>query len=122
MNLTDIKNIISSVSYNDWTFRVDESHGVPFLQVLFIDADRITGERELQRCRKWQLSYHMVSSEVVRTAFKAVEAAVLHEAQEAFKYKGCRVYNPHFDIDALVEFTHGKHLSIRDETNYNGVK
>ena len=118
MNIADIKNIISNVSYNGWTFRVGESHGVPFLQVLFMDTDRITGKAELQRCRKWLLSFHMVPSEVVRTAFKAVEAAVLHETQEAFKYKGCRVYNPHFDIDALVEFTHGKHLSIRDEANY----
>jgi hypothetical protein len=111
----NIEAIVADCTFNDWTFRVGESDGALFVQVLFRDKDRITGIEEWQHCRKWMISKHSTKSEVVRTAFKAVEAAVIHEAQEAFKYKGCRVYNPHFDIDLLVEFTQGKHLSLRPE-------
>jgi hypothetical protein len=120
--LETIKSIVSNVSFNDWTFRVDtNADDSPYLQVLFIDKDRITGAEEIQRCRKWQLSYYMVNSEVVRTAFKAVEAAMLHEVQEAFKYKGARVYNPHVDLDSLAAALNDKTvaISLRDESNYN---
>lgn len=120
--LETIKSIINNVSFNDWTFRVGtNTDDSPYLQVLFIDKDRITGAEEIQRCRKWQLSYHMVNSEVVRTAFKAVEAAMLHEVQEAFKYKGARVYNPHVDLDSLADALNTKTvaISLRDESNYN---
>jgi hypothetical protein len=43
-------------------------------------------------------------SEVVQTAWAAVERAVLHEAKEAFLYKGERIMNPHFDVDELAVF------------------
>lgn len=120
--LETIKSIVSNVSFNDWTFRVGtNADDSPYLQVLFIDKDRITGAEEIQRCRKWQLSYYMVNSEVVRTAFKAVEAAMLHEVQEAFKYKGARVYNPHVDLDSLADALNNRTvaISLRDESNYN---
>lgn len=119
--IESIKSIVSDISFNDWMFRVGEnSDGTPFIQVLFKDTDRISGSVEIQRCRKWQLSYHMVNSEVVRTAFKAVEAAMLHEVQEAFKYKGARVFNPHADLDQLADAMNSKvvGVSLRDETNY----
>lgn len=118
--LDHIKAIVAQCSFNDWTFRVGESGSTPYLQVLFVDKDRITGEEEIQRCRKWQLSYHGVDSETVRTAYKAVEAAMLHEVQEAFKYKGARIFNPHLDLDTLADAinAHDVTLSLRDESEY----
>lgn len=111
--IENIEKLISNVSFKDWTIKVGQYEcKTPYIQVLFYDSDRITGEKELQRCRKWILSYHMVDSEVVRTAFKAIEAAMLHEVQEEFKYKGVRIYNPHLDLDELVDSIKKKEVKI----------
>jgi hypothetical protein len=53
--------------------------------------------------RKWFLSNHMTRSEVVQTAFKAVLTAEEHEAREHFKYRGQSIFDPHYDVDKLVE-------------------
>ena len=111
--IENIERIVSEISFKDWTIKIGQYEcKTPYLQVLFYDNDRITGEPELQRCRKWILSYHMVDSEVVRTAFKAIEAAMLHEVQEEFKYRGVRVYNPHLDLDELVDSIKNKEIGI----------
>lgn len=117
--LESITAIVANCQFNDWTFFVGND-GRTYLQVLFKDKDRISGEESIQRCRKWYLSDHMVNSEVVRTAYKAVEAAVIHEAQEAFKYRGARVYNPHLDLDQLADaiLTKDVGVSLREDTNY----
>ncbi len=111
--IENIERIVSEISFKDWTIKIGQYEcKTPYLQVLFYDNDRITGGPELQRCRKWILSYHMVDSEVVRTAFKAIEAAMLHEVQEEFKYRGVRVYNPHLDLDELVDSIKSKEVGI----------
>lgn len=120
-NFETIQSIVDQLEYSNWKFRLGKSgDGVPFLQILFTDKDRITGKVEVQRCRKWQLSYHMVRSEIVRTAFQAVQAAVLHETQEGFKYRGARVYNPHIDLDSVADamLNNQVRLSLRTEDNY----
>lgn len=118
--LESIKDTIAKCSFNEWTFRVGVTDNTPYLQVLFVDKDRITGEEEIQRCRKWQLSYYMVTSELIRTAFKAVEAAMQHEVEEAFKYNGARIYNPHLDLEELAFAINNRTVSVslRDEAEY----
>jgi len=115
-------NVLQHVKVGDWELhlRQDPDEGRFFLQIQFdaIDNDgellvydandsmypEIKIEQPLVRqyCRKWYLSPHMSKSELVRTAWKAYEAAILHEAQEMFKYKGEAIYNPHIDVDAMV--------------------
>ncbi len=63
--------------------------------------------------RKWKVSQHMTSSEFVQTAFMAVMAAVEHEVREGFKFRGLDIFNPHMDLEALVEFRLNKKLSAR---------
>lgn len=58
-----------------------------------------------QHGRKWYVSAHSCVSEVVQTAWAAVERAVLHEAKEAFRYRGARIMNPHLDVEKLALFT-----------------
>jgi hypothetical protein len=53
--------------------------------------------------RKWPLSDYMCESEIVQTALLAALTAEEHEAREAFRYKGKRVFNPHISIEALTE-------------------
>lgn len=103
MTKEDFQNIIDSISYKNFKFRIGEKNGVYFLQVLFDAPDNYTGVIEEQRCRKWQLSTFMVPSEVVRTAYKAVLAAEEHEVGENFRYKGELIYCPHIDVEAMVE-------------------
>lgn len=119
--LESIKALVNECSFNDWMFRVDANKdGTPYVQVLFMDKDRITGKEELQRCRKWILSLHSTNSEIIRAVFKAVEAAMLHEVQEAFKFRNARIYNPHMDLEELADAINAKSvgISLRDESGY----
>lgn len=118
LTLENIRSIAGDCKFKDWQFRVDQSNGVPYLQVLFEDTDRISGKTELQRCRKWLLSYHMTPSEVIRTAHMAVRQAMEHEVDEEFRYLGARLFNPHADLQKLALHVPEIGVSLRDETNY----
>src|SRR5690606_37153327 len=109
----DIDKITSNIKYKDWRFVVGEKNGTLSLQIKFNAPDNYTGEVEEQSCRKYQLSEHMVKTEVVETAWLAVQRAELHEAGENFWYKGVLPYCPHIDIDARVEIMKDKRIDIR---------
>lgn len=53
--------------------------------------------------RKWRISPHMTTSEIVGTAWKAYMTWLEHEARESFLYRGRAVYGPHLDVEALWE-------------------
>lgn len=104
-SLHDFEAILEQVRFRDWRLLVREEpmgQGT-FLQWEFDAACTDTGEPALQRGRKWRLSAHMTRSEVVQTALAGALAAVEHEAREAFLYRGCAVFGPHLDVDALVD-------------------
>lgn len=107
-NFDEIREVLEDVTFNDWEFHVKpfgDEDGHHYLQVQFVDLDFSTGEQERQYCRKWSLSLHMTVSEVVYTAFKAVMAAMEHEAREQFRFKGAMVLGPHVDVEQLVDLT-----------------
>lgn len=101
-----LRQVLGDVAYKDgWELVIDTpvpNTGTPWLKWVFTAPDIHTGRPEVQHCRKWQLSYHMTRSELVRTAFKAVLAAEEHEAAEAFHYRGAMIYNPHMDLVELA--------------------
>ncbi len=103
MTLEELKAIVSKISYRDWEFRVLTKGDGFLLQVRFMAPDSITGEPALQSCRKWYISSFATKNEVVGTAYKAIETAVIHEAREEFKYRGRAIFNPHQDPDALAD-------------------
>lgn len=109
----DFENIVSNIEYKDWRLRVGQNEEHFFLQVLFDAPDNHTGIIEEQRCRKWQLSVYMTKSEVVRTAYKAVLAAEEHEVGEHFKYKDELIFNPHVDVETLVDVIKRDRLDTR---------
>lgn len=75
-----------------------------YLQVEATDqVDAVTGQQMEWTGRKWLLSLHMTETEIVCTAFKALEAALDHELREHFTYKGARVFDPHRAIGLLAE-------------------
>lgn len=137
----EIEQIINRIKYKDWfiyfngkegtydnshtgllSFKADKNLPIRdyYIQVHFFDIDKSKnqadgeGVPELQKCRKWRISPHMTETEIVRTAFKAIEAAVIHETQEDFTYRGLAVYNPHFDINVFLEAADENRLALRD--------
>ncbi len=96
MTSQEIQKILDQITYKpDYALIHGVTNDVPWIQVTFVAPCSITGKPEVQKCRKWMLSYHMVENEIVRTAYLAFEQAEIHEVQETFKYKGAAIYGPH---------------------------
>src|SRR3977135_320144 len=111
--IEEIKRILTLVEFKEigsvsYEFVVGAKELQPYLQAQYLEADIITGNPELQKTRKWNLSFHMVKSEIVATAFKCVMGSVEHRVRENFKYRGRRIYGPHFDVDSLWEIADRK--------------
>ncbi len=55
-----------------------------------------------QNGRWWRLSKHMTDGEIAQTCLLAAIAFFEHEVREAFTVDGLAVFQPHWDLDALV--------------------
>lgn len=66
-------------------------------------TDNVTGLPHAWRGRKWLLSEHMTDGEIVQTAFLALLTAFEHEARETFLYRGEPIFDPHYDVEKLVD-------------------
>lgn len=112
-------NLISDISYKDWTFKVGNMDKGWFVQCRFMAPDADTGCDEVQAGRKWYISPHMTDSEIVQTVFSAVKMAETHELHENFRYKGVQPFNPHLDLNHLVSLNlpHDarQHISLTEE-------
>lgn len=111
LKFTDIAEIVTNITFNyqheTWKLILDldqKGGNRPYIQVVANGVDQHTGNPMQWSGRKWYLSYHMCRNEIVRTAHKAFRAAMEHEVDEMFLYKGVAIYNPHLDPDKLVEF------------------
>lgn len=113
MTVDEMREIISMCKYPDYTFEVFEKNGVPYLQGRYLEPDIVTGDMTDQHTRKWQLSEHMVKSELVQTAFKCALTSAEHRVREHFLYRGQRIFGPHFDVDALYELAKSRRLDYR---------
>lgn len=107
MTKQELLGIIANIQFMDWEFVITEKGDGWNLQVQFYahdadDWDNSLSAMVLQKGRKWYISSHATTQEVVRTAFKACLTATEHEACEQFKYKGVAIHNPHIDPDELV--------------------
>lgn len=99
----EIRRTLDKIEYLNRDFQVTETGAGLYLQVVWMGLDSETGHLAEQRSRKWQLSYHMTTSEIVQTALKAALTAEEHEVRENFRYRGKAIFGPHFDVDELVE-------------------
>ena len=116
MSPLEVAEILQDLSYKDWEFVsvVEESDWNldqrVFIQLVWTDPN----EDELQKSRKWYISPHSTKSEVVQTALLAVLVAEEHETREQFRYKGAKIFGPHFDVDVMVEISKKKaNLDLR---------
>jgi hypothetical protein len=116
MVLIRFSQYIEEVEFEDFVFKVALSdNNTLYLQAVFFEDDIVTKNRELQYSRKWLLSEHMTKSEVIQTAFKCCITAMEHRTRENFKYKGKRIFGPHFDVDALADLCGQKAFDVRKE-------
>ena len=113
LSLYAMRGIVALIDVPEFRFEVHLKDGVPYLQGHYVEADIVSGVDEPQSTRKWLLSPHMTKSEVVQTAFKCYLTSMEHRARESFRYRGKRVYGPHFDVDALHAICTDKHLDYR---------
>lgn len=117
MNYTQLQEILRHVYFKGWEFRWGELRPIEgdknfnrlgehaaFIQVRFRAPDSHTHELEQSWSgRKWYVSLHSTEAEVVQTCLKAVLTAVEHEAREAFLYKGIALFQPHLNLDLLMD-------------------
>lgn len=108
MRTDDVRKILEKVEFRTWRFAVKPTDMADTLQVVFFDR---SGNQ--QRGRKWYVSWHATSSEIVQTALLAVLTALEHEAREDFKYDGHAIFGPHFDVGALRELAAEKATDVR---------
>ncbi len=118
LTLQQLNSIIGRISYKDWMFHVGvHAPEVYYLQIQFKAPDNdIPGSPPIEQYgRKWHLSLHSTTSEIVQTAFSAVKWAEEHEMRELFTYKGQRIFGPHFDVQDLVLLAYSGSEEKRDK-------
>lgn len=67
--------------------------------------DNETNMMSDQHGGKHYVSSHAIKDEVVNKAWAACQDFIIHEAREAFKYKGQAIYQPHWNVDELLVLT-----------------
>lgn len=102
LTLKDVNEALSQVEFTNHVFQAEEAPGGFHMWISGIEPDSYTGRMEVQEGRKWFISNKCTPSDVVRTAFKATSTWAEHEARETFKFKGARVFSPHFDLNKAV--------------------
>lgn len=100
--LESIKDVIDKIAYKDWKIHLDVSGSVPWIQVQFLERNITTGQPEIQKGRKWMLSFHCCDNEIVRTAYKAIKTVIEHEIDENFKFHSIAIFNPHLNYSQLA--------------------
>ena len=104
MNITEIKEIVKQVEFQDYEFIVAESStGFVYLVGEYDEPCTITGLPARQITRRWPLSPEMTKSEVVSTLFKCAITSMEHRTREWFLYKGRAIYQPHYNVDDLFD-------------------
>lgn len=96
----DIEKILKDVQFQDRKFLLLDKDDGFLVQMSYMEADvenPDAGPVE-QKTRKWYVSPYMTETEIVETCWAMVQRSMMHIAGEHFKYRGKRVYSPHFDI------------------------
>jgi hypothetical protein len=97
-------DVLRNISYPGYDIQIRWDRDRPYLRIECVEGTcNVTGLPMVWFGRKWQLSPHMTDGEIVQTAFMAVMAANEHETREKFTYRGVSVFDPHYDIEKLVE-------------------
>jgi hypothetical protein len=111
----EFEEIIRQCSFKPWTISVHRGDQCRIYLQIHDEAAvcNVTGKPAPWSGRKWYLSPHMTETEVVKTALKAVIAAVEHETLERFKYKDLSIFDPHIRVEDLIHIRLMRPLDAR---------
>lgn len=95
---------------NNWDLHfVYDTRGYFYFQVADHEGVcNVTGQPDPWKGRKWLISEHMTKGEILQTILKAVLTAAEHEIREQLTYRGQAIFDPHYNIDKLVELRAAK--------------
>lgn len=110
----DLLRIVNNIQHDEYDFLLKYDESRPYLQICCNSKCNVTGEPMSWTGRKWLLSYHMTSGEIVQTALKAALTAAEHECREKFTYRGITLFDPHQDLDKMVDLRLAAGLKERD--------
>src|SRR5687768_9600794 len=113
MNIEEVRELVSNITYENYRFVVLEKNELMFLQGRYVEPDIQTEDPMDQHTRKWYISPHAVASEIVQTALLCVLTSAEHRVREHFFYRGKRVFGPHFNVEKLHEFAVKNNLDYR---------
>ena len=105
---SDLQSVLNEVTYRPgWELKATRRGQLKDVDLIYWEFqghDTNNPERiEIWKSRKWYISPYMTKEEMVKTAFLAVEVAEKHEMMEFFRYKGKILFDPHVDVDALLD-------------------
>lgn len=98
----DVLDIVNRIVYKDWKFRLQDKGDGWLIQATFLAPDIHTGADETQYCRKFYISSHACDSEIIRTAYLAIQQAEAHEMNEQFKFDNVAIFDPHLNYKNLA--------------------
>ena len=98
-----IQFILDRIKYKDWELRLLEKGDGFLVQAKFWAKDIISGEFELQFCRKFYVSPYACTSEIVRCVHLAIQQAELHEMNEQFMFDDVAIFDPHTDLQQVAK-------------------
>jgi hypothetical protein len=112
----DIEKILKDVKFMDRTFLLLDKDDGFLVQMSYMEPDVENPEAGSveQKTRKWYVSPYMTETEIVETCWAMVQRSMMHIAGEHFKYRGKRVYSPHFDIYARLYLCDHNCFDARD--------
>lgn len=113
--LGELRSIVDQTEFENYEIKVFQEGSKIYLQAIYMEPDIVTQEMLGQYTRKWLLSLHMTKSEVVQTVFKCCLTSMEHRTRESFKYRGKRIFGPHFDVDGLWELCANQRFDVREE-------
>jgi hypothetical protein len=115
--LTHINNILGHIKYKTGVNVVAGlmSDVVPYIQVRAYVENADTGRSGWSTGRKYGVSDYATDSEIVQTAFLACLQWETHECHEFFKYKGHKIFNPHYSAEGLVKIAKEVPLDTRPD-------
>jgi len=97
-----VGKLVARVSFLNYHIKVVDGHGGIYLRAEYFEDDIYSNVPERQYTRKWLLSPWMTDSEIIQTCFKMCFTSMEHKTRENFKYKGARIFGPHFNVEDLV--------------------
>ena|SRR5271154_939095 len=112
----DIQYIIDRIQFRDRVFRVLVKGDGYLLQMSYQEPDvnKPGSDPVKQSTRKYYLSPYMTESEIVETAWLAVQRSQLHVASEHFTYHGRRIYSQHFDVQRRIDMVDNDYFDGRE--------